>query len=213
MINISNLKVGYEGKVVAEISSLKITRGEHCLILGESGSGKTTLLYAIAGLLSPISGEIKINETNICNLSNQEKDKFRGNNIGIIFQTLHMVNALNVIDNTIFPQYSAGIKQNKQSASEILSTLGLADHLYKKPYELSQGQQQRVAIARAAINSPAIILGDEPTSALDDKSCEAVIKLLLSTAAATNSSLIIATHDSRIKKHFTKTITLGGKNE
>lgn len=210
MLNIKNLKAGYDGKAVVEIADISLAPSEHCLILGKSGSGKTTLLYAIAGVLKPMSGEIMLGDTNIAALSGAALDDFRGKNIGIIYQTLHMAAALSVLENILLAQYAAGVPQDAAKAEKLLASLGLLDYRHKKPDELSQGQQQRVAIARAAINSPKLIVGDEPTSALDDEACDAVIKLLLDTATASGASLMIATHDARIKKHFTKTITLGG---
>ena len=210
MLHVQNLKAGYDGKPVVDISALSLGTGEHCLILGKSGTGKTTLLYALAGLLSPLSGSIRVNDTEITKLSNAPLDAFRGRHIGIIYQTLHMVGALSVLENLTLVQYAAGQKQDSKRAETLLAQLGLPDCRNRKPETLSQGQQQRVAIARAAMNSPTIILGDEPTSALDDEACEAVMQLLLGVAKASNASLIVATHDARIKKYFPKTITLGG---
>ena len=210
MLTIKNLQAGYNGKPVVDVPSLALASGEHCLILGKSGSGKTTLLYAIAGLLKPLSGEIMLDEVNIATSSGATLDAFRGKHIGIIYQTLHMVSAVSVLDNILLAQYAAGLPHDAKKAEMLLAKLGLIDHRHKKPEALSQGQQQRVAIARAAINSPKLLVCDEPTSALDDESCEAVMTLLLDTAKATAASLVVATHDARIKKHFTKTITLGG---
>lgn len=210
MLTIKNLKAGYDGKAVVEIPSLSLSAGEHCLIMGKSGSGKTTLLYALAGVLKPLAGEIALDNTNINALSGAALDSFRGKHIGIIYQTLHMAAPLSVLENILLVQYAAGVPQDAAKAEKLLAQLGLLDHRHKKPEELSQGQQQRVAIARAAINNPKLILGDEPTSALDDETCEAVMKLLLDTAKTSGASLVIATHDARIKKHFAKTITLGG---
>ena len=210
MLQIQNLKAGYDGKAVVDIPSLSLKAGEHCLILGKSGSGKTTLLYAIAGLLKPLSGEISVSGTKIAGLSKPALDDFRGKNIGIIYQTLHMVPALSVLENMLLVLYSAGAEQNVSKAEKLLAKLGLLDYRHRKPGSLSQGQQQRVAIARAAMNSPKLILGDEPTSALDDEACDAVMNLLLDAAKESGASLVIATHDARIKKHFQKTIALGG---
>jgi ABC-type lipoprotein export system ATPase subunit len=210
MLNIDHLKIGYGGKVVVDIPNLALKTGEHCLILGASGSGKTTLLYAMAGLLKPLAGEIILDDTILTALSPSALDCFRGTHIGIIYQTLHMVAALSVLDNILLVQYAAGVAQDRAKAEDLLTRLGLFDYRHKKPSALSQGQQQRVAIARAAITSPKLILGDEPTSALDDAACNAVMTLLLEVANASGTSLIIATHDARIKHHFTHTITLGG---
>jgi ABC-type lipoprotein export system ATPase subunit len=209
MFNIKNLKAGYDGRALLEIPNFSLAAGEHGLILGKSGSGKTTLLYALAGLLKPISGEVTLRESSITALSGSALDSFRGKNIGIIYQTLHMVGALSVLENILLVQYAAGVPQDVPKAEKMLASLGLFDVRHQKPDTLSQGQQQRVAIARAAIGNPKLILGDEPTSALDDESCDAVMMLLLDTAKATGASLIVATHDARIKKHFSKTITLG----
>lgn len=210
MLKIANLEAGYDGKTVVAVPELTLKAGEHCLILGQSGSGKTTLLYAIAGLLTPLKGSIALGDTKISALRGAALDAFRGTHIGIIYQALHMVAAVSVLDNILLAQYAASVPQDAKKAQNLLARLGLAEHSHEKPDALSHGQQQRAAIARAAINDPQLILGDEPTSALDDTSCDAVMKLLLATADATGASLVIATHDARIKKHFTRTITLGG---
>ena len=211
MLEIHQLKAGYEDKVIVEVPQLALSTGEHCLILGDSGSGKTTLLCTLAGLLTPLGGEITVNGQNLGSLRGSALDAFRGRNIGMIYQTLHMVSALTVLENVLLAQYAAGVAQDRDKALGLLEQLGIADKKDDKPGTLSQGQQQRVAIARAAINSPRIIVGDEPTSALDDKACETVMGLLLQLAASSNASLVIATHDQRIKGHFHKQIRVGGE--
>jgi ABC-type lipoprotein export system ATPase subunit len=210
MLTLTNVNAGYQGKAVVNIPSLSVPAGEHCLLLGKSGTGKTTTLYAMAGLLKPLGGEITLGSTNMIRLQGPAADTFRGRTIGIIYQTLHMVMALTVLENLLLVQYAAGMLQDKPRAEMLLARLGLADHMHKKPHQLSQGQQQRAAIARAAMNAPTLILGDEPTSALDDDACETVMQLLLDVAAENNASLVIATHDARIKKYFTHTLTLDG---
>ena len=210
MLEINRLKAGYEDKVIVEVPHLALSTGEHCLILGDSGSGKTTLLCTLAGLLTPLEGEITVNGQNLAGLRGSALDAFRGRNIGMIYQTLHMVSALSVLENVLLTQYAAGVAQDRDKAVGLLERLGIADKINNKPETLSQGQQQRVAIARAAINSPRIIVGDEPTSALDDKACETVMGLLLQLAAFSNASLVIATHDQRIKGHFHHQIRVGG---
>jgi ABC-type lipoprotein export system ATPase subunit len=209
MIKASKLSLGYQGKPVISIDKLE-TGGEHLLILGGSGTGKTTLLYALAGLLKPISGSINIFDTEITTLSAGELDKFRGQNIGIVFQTLHMIAAISVVDNILISPFMSGKALNKANALSLLKTLNIEDLAARKPAQISQGQAQRVAIARAAVNSPKLILADEPTSALDDESTEKVIKLLFEIAAKSDAILMVASHDSRIKKYFIKTLQLGG---
>jgi len=210
MLEIDRLKAGYEDKVIVEVPWLALASGEHCLILGDSGSGKTTLLCTMAGLLTPLGGAITVNGQDIGNLHGSALDTFRGRHIGMIYQTLHMVSALTVLENVLLAQYAAGVAQDRDRALVLLEQLGIADKKDHKPATLSQGQQQRVAIARAAINSPGIIVGDEPTSALDDRSCGTVMGLLLQLAASSNASLVIATHDQRIKGYFHKEIRVGG---
>ncbi len=209
MLEIDMLKAGYDGRSIVEIEKLSLADGEHCLILGASGSGKTTLLFALAGLLKPLAGTVKVAGQDMTMLEGAVLDAFRGENMGIIYQTLHMVGALSVLENLLLVQYAAGGKQDPIRAEDLLKRLGLFDYRHQKPSEMSQGQQQRIAIARAAMNTPHIILGDEPTSALDDEACEAVMKLLLDTAETANASLIVATHDVRIKKYFQKMIHVG----
>jgi ABC-type lipoprotein export system ATPase subunit len=208
MLEINNLTAGYEDKAVVTLPKFSLATGEHCLILGASGSGKTTLLYAIAGLLEPMSGEIMLEGTSVTQLKGEARDRFRGQHIGIIYQTLHMVAALSALKNLTLAQYAAGVVQDEKKALGLLTQLGLEQHKDKKPTALSQGQQQRLSVARAAINSPVLILGDEPTSALDDAACKTTMELLLAAAKISNASLLVATHDARIKPYFKKTVTL-----
>ena len=210
MLEIRHLKAGYDGNVIVEVPQFSLATGEHCLILGTSGSGKTTLLSTLSGLLAPIDGEIELDGCNYNEMKGAAMDEFRGQHIGIIFQTLHMVSALTVEQNLLLAQYAAGLPQDRSRAVQLLEQLGIAHKKNNKPETLSQGQQQRGAIARATITGPKIIVGDEPTSALDDSSCETVMELLLRFAAVSNASLVIATHDQRVKRHFDKHITIGG---
>ena len=208
MLTLSQLKTGYDGKTIVDMPAFSLPSGEHCLILGASGSGKTTLLYTIAGLLSAQSGDIIIENTHLASLSTTARDSFRGQHIGIVFQTLHMVAALSVIDNILLAAYAAGLSQSTAKADRLLSLLGIQELRLRKSSTLSHGQQQRVAIARAAINSPKLLLCDEPTSALDDASCRAVMDMLLAIARECGASLVVATHDARIKPHFAHTLQL-----
>lgn len=210
MFEVTRLKAGHDGNAVMELPHLSLEPGEHCLVLGASGSGKTTLLCTLAGLLAPLEGEIMLNGHNFNDLHGSAMDRFRGRHIGIIYQTLHMVNALTVLENLLLARHAAGLPQDRDKAISLLEHLGIADKKNDKPETLSQGQQQRVAIARAVINDPRIIVADEPTSALDDKACDTVMELLLRLATASHASLLVATHDQRIKRHFHRQITIGG---
>jgi putative ABC transport system ATP-binding protein len=208
MLNISNLALGYNEKQVVSLAELKIDRGEHYMITGASGTGKTTLLYGIAGLIPPMRGTVTLESTNLFDLSESKRDRFRGRHIGIIFQTLHLVRSLSVIDNLMLAAYAANIPADFARAQELLYQLGIHHKQHMLPEALSQGQAQRVAIARAVLNQPALIVADEPTSSLDDANCEIVMGLILKAALDTNAALLISTHDNRVKHHFKSAIHL-----
>jgi putative ABC transport system ATP-binding protein len=135
-------------------------------------------------------------------------DRFRGRNIGLVFQQMHLLPTLNVSENLHVAQYMAGIRQDKNRVNEVLQTLDILQKQKAYPEELSVGQRQRVAIARAVVNKPKVILADEPTSSLDDINCQHVIDLLISQAEANKAVLVIATHDQRIKEGFSNQINL-----
>ena len=199
MITTSEIKFAYAGTGDLSFPALKATPEEACLILGPSGCGKTTLLHLLGGLMKPKSGSIQIQDTDITNLGGSELDRFRGKNIGIIFQQSHFVRSLNVIDNLLIAPFFGKGQVDRAKAIEILNGLGLGDKLHQSPQTLSQGEQQRLSIARVLINEPSVILADEPTSALDDENCNEVIKLLMEKARDSKAALIIVTHDGRLK--------------
>lgn len=182
--------------------------GQSLLILGQSGKGKTTLLHLLALLLKPESGSIHIGTEEVTTLSPSLLARLRANQIGIIYQRAHFVNALSVQDNLLISNYLADRKPDKQKAAGLSEQLGFSEHLSRKTFQLSQGEQQRVSIARALMNSPSVILADEPTSNLDDINCERVIRLLKEQSARIGASLIVVTHDQRLKDTFEDRITL-----
>jgi len=202
MLSLKDVTLGYGKTPVLHMGTLEIPQGGQFLISGASGSGKTTLLYAVAGILPVISGSIAINGTDITKLSETNRDHFRGKNIGIIYQTLHLVRSLSVIDNLMLAFFASGAKQDRGRALHMLHRLGIEDKKDALPEQLSQGQAQRVAIARAVLQKPPLILADEPTSSLDDKSCGKVIEIIMRTAKENGSSLLIATHDQRLTPYF-----------
>jgi len=206
MIETKSLKFSYDGKFVFEFPNIKLKNGENLLILGNSGIGKSTLLHNLAGILTPQSGSIKIFGNDISKFSEIEIDKFRGENIGIIFQRPHFVNSLTVKENLQLAKYLG--KNLEGNIKETLSSLKILDKIDKKPNDLSQGEKQRVSIAIAIINSPKLILADEPTSSLDDSNCNNVVNILKEQASKKNAQLIVITHDSRLKKHFRTSLQL-----
>lgn len=201
MISIQNVQHIYDSDTAVHLPDLDLAVGEHHLILGLSGSGKSTLLHILAGLLKPTQGRIMIDDTDIYSLSESARDTFRGNRIGIIFQQMHLIDSLPVIDNLRIARYMAGQMQNDDKIRTICEQLQISEKLHSFTDTLSQGQRQRVGIARAVMNSPTLILADEPTSSLDDKRADNVMQLLKAQAEQCNATLIISTHDSRVKSH------------
>lgn len=178
------------------------------LILGQSGTGKTTFLHLLALLLQPESGSVLINETDLTQLSPAQTAAFRAANVGIVYQKPHFVSSLSVIDNLLLANYLAGKKQANDRARQLASQLGFSEQLGKKTNQMSQGEQQRVSIARAMMNQPSVILADEPTSSLDDENANRVIALLRDQSGQIGASLIVVTHDQRLKDAFTNRVNL-----
>ena len=206
MIETKSLEFSYDNSFVFKFPNIKLKSNENLLVLGNSGIGKSTLLHNLAGILRPKSGSIKIFDQDISKLSELELDNFRGQHIGIIFQRSHFVNSLTVGENLELAQFLG--RNKKGNIQETLDSLKILDKVNKKPKELSQGERQRASIALAIINSPKLILADEPTSSLDDTNCSNVIKILKEQALKYQAQLIVITHDSRLKKHFKKSISL-----
>ena len=208
MLRTTGLQFSYDGRNELSFPNIDCKSGEHWLLLGQSGSGKTTLLHLLGGLLSPKSGRIEVANTDMSALSATQRDRFRGRSIGIIFQSAHFVRALTVEENLLLAQQLAGLKPNRPRIDELLAHLNLGHKLRAKPDRLSVGEQQRAAIARAIVNKPDIILADEPTSALDDHNCEKVVQLLEEQARAVGATLLVVTHDGRLKEKFSNQIVL-----
>ena len=207
MIKTKKLEFSYNNQEFFKFHDINLKKKENLLIIGKSGVGKTTLLHLLAGLLKSSSGSIELFGKNITSLSSDELDKFRKNNIGIVFQRPHFVNSLTVKENLQLAQYIANKKNNFRIES-VLKNLNIFDKAYNKTNSLSQGEKQRASIAMAIINFPKLILADEPSSSLDDENCTRVIKLLKKQAREFEAQLIVITHDSRLKKHFKKSIEL-----
>lgn len=208
MISLKGLSHSYKEQSIISFQDWAVAQGEHWLVLGESGSGKSTLLNILTGLLRPAAGEVIINHQNLYHLKGNEIDKFRARNIGLVFQNPHVVGSLTVLENLIITQSFAGLKEDKQRIVEVLEQLGISQKINDFPNKLSVGQLQRVAIARAVLNKPKIILADEPTSSLDDSSTDKVLDLLINQAVVEGASLIIATHDKRVKNRIENTFLI-----
>ena len=196
------------------IPELKISEGEKVLLLGESGSGKTTLLSLVSGFLSPISGDIYLNEKNINSLSARSRDQYRSDNIGIIFQQFNLLPYANVIDNVILPLYFSKVRASKiinqkETAVNLCKSLRLPDTVTDmQANNLSVGQQQRVAVARALIGNPSLVIADEPTSSLDSDAQNIFLDLMFAQIEKNNSSLLMVSHDTSLSSYFDRVIDI-----
>ncbi|MDP1672564.1 MAG: ATP-binding cassette domain-containing protein [Burkholderiales bacterium] len=211
MFELQGVSHAYDEAEVLHVDAWQAAQGEHWLLLGPSGSGKTTLLHALAGILRPAAGTVTVAGQDLGALGAQLLDRFRGQHIGIVLQRLHLIPSLDVAHNLMLAQYLAGLPQDRQRVDEVLAGLDLADKGSAKPHELSFGQAQRVAIARAVVNRPQLLLADEPTSNLDDARCLQALELLQAQATACNATLLIATHDQRIKSRVAQHYDLGAR--
>ena len=170
------------------------------MLVGPSGCGKTTLISVIAGILDHDEGECLVFQQNVRAMGQTQKTRYRGANIGFVFQAYNLIPTLSVMENVAVPLLILGKNRAEahSQAKEILVRVGLGDKLKVLPGELSGGQQQRVAIARALVHKPKLIVCDEPTSALDADTGRLVMEVLRQTALSADRSLIIVTHDNRI---------------
>ncbi len=191
-----------------DFADFSMARGEMLLLLGSSGSGKTSLLSVLAGFLRPTTGQVLVDGQDLYAMSAADRDALRGQKMGFVFQTLHLLPSLTIIDNVLLAARMAGRDADRGRAAMLLQSVGLQGKEMRKPFELSQGEQQRAAIARAVINNPDIIIADEPTSALDDDNARMIMDLLEGQALASGAALLIATHDARIRERFSRTMTL-----
>ncbi|ADY53955.1 ABC transporter related protein [Pseudopedobacter saltans DSM 12145] len=211
MITISSLAHVYPTGKKIYFEDAKFLDNENWLILGDSGSGKSTLLNIMTGLLSPTKGQVMLNETNLYQLGGK-LDKFRAKHMGIVFQKPYFIQSLNVTENLKLTQSLAGLSKNPERITEVLESLGLIDKRDAFTKELSVGQLQRLSIARAVLNNPSIIFADEPTASLDDRNTEKVLDLLINHAGRQNASLIVATHDKRVKEMISNIYFVNGGN-
>ncbi|WP_075258981.1 ABC transporter ATP-binding protein [Herbaspirillum camelliae] len=205
------------------LSSLRIGAGEHVFISGPSGSGKSTLLAAIGGIILPQRGSVEVLGQPLHAMPSRQRDRFRVDHLGFIFQQFNLLPYLSILDNVLLPcQFSAYRKQRalQQGASltaaaqALLAALDLAPALWQRPVtQLSIGQQQRVAAARALIGRPEIIVADEPTSALDSDRQQGFLDLLQQECAQSGAALVFVSHDLRLAERFDRRVALEQINE
>jgi len=201
-LSVSGVSLSYGGQPVLRDVSFTLEPRERALLLGPSGSGKSSLLNIICGLQTADSGSVTLDGSAVT-------DPVRREHMGIIFQTLRLVSALNVRKNLLLAQKLQKGATDAAKVDAALERLGIAHRASARPFELSQGEAQRAAIARAVVVSPNVLIADEPTSALDHDNTDTVAKLLIEAADEAGASLLIATHDDRLRSHFERTVTLG----
>ncbi len=208
MLATRNLEYRYDAQNHLRFPDIVCDDGEHWLLIGQSGAGKTTLLHLLGGLRSPTRGMVTVAGATLGKLSTAQLDTFRGRHIGIIFQQSHFVRSLSVEQNLLLAQKLAGLTPDRERVAELLDHLNIARKAGTLTGRLSVGERQRAAIARALINRPTVILADEPTSALDDHHCTEVINLIEREATAVGATLLVVTHDNRLKERFDRQIQL-----
>jgi putative ABC transport system ATP-binding protein len=189
---------------------LTISRGEFVGIIGKSGSGKSTLMNMITGIDRPTSGEVLVGDTAVHTLSENQIARWRGRNLGIVFQFFQLLPSLSVIDNVMLPMDFCAtypLRERRKQALRLLDLVDMAEHANKLPSALSGGQQQRVAIARSLANDPPVVIADEPTGNLDSKTADSVFKLF-EKLTAEGKTVVMVTHDSSLAKRIARTVTI-----
>ena len=200
-----------EGDSIIEILRdlhLEVAKGESVAIVGSSGSGKSTLLGLLAGLDNPTSGSVTVEGAPFSGLDEDARAAVRGQRMGFVFQSFQLLSTMTALENVMLPLQLAKRQDAKKIACETLAKVGLANRLTHYPKQLSGGEQQRVAIARAFAPQPAILFADEPTGNLDSATGERIIELIFSLNSASNSTLILVTHDSQLAQRCQRILTL-----
>ncbi len=187
---------------------LNIGAGEAVGLVGPSGSGKSTLLMVMAGLERPDAGTVAVAGEDLNRLDEDALARFRGRQVGIVFQSFHLIPTMTALENVAVPLELAGIAEAQDRAREELAAMGLADRLQHYPAELSGGEQQRVAVARALAPSPAILVADEPTCNLDEDTGKQIIELLFAGHARRGSTLVLVTHDPALAQRCARVVRL-----
>jgi lipoprotein-releasing system ATP-binding protein len=189
---------------------IQVREGEFLAIQGASGAGKSTLLHLLGGLDTPNEGDILFRQQNLAELSPKELARFRNLKVGFVFQAYHILPELDALENVCLPARMARVPPEEAEARgrDLLNRVGLGSRMDHKPYEMSGGEQQRVALARALINHPELLLADEPTGNLDSHTGQEIIQLLCSLREERQTTLIIATHDSRVAERAPRVVSL-----
>lgn len=198
----------YGAVTAVEVPEWRAAAGDAWLLAGQSGSGKSTVLHILAGLTRPTIGSVVVQGTDVGALSESARDRWRGRNVGLVPQRLHLVGVLNVRDNLSLANTLAGLPVDEARITALLEAVGVIELSQRFPSQLSQGQAQRVAIARAVVNRPKLLLADEPTANLDDAHAAQALELLRGQAIEVGATLVVASHDARVKPLLPHSFTL-----
>ena len=206
-ISLDHLVFRYPGDEfpVLQIPTWRVERNEHVFLQGASGSGKSTLLALLAGLSVPTAGGLQVLGDDIAKMSTRQRDRFRGANLGVVFQQFNLIPYLSALDNVLLAARfgSASMSDSRQRATTLLERVNLPPALHQRPASaLSIGQQQRVAIVRALINTPSLLLVDEPTSALDHANRDAFLALLFEVLSEQSCAMVFVSHDPGLGAAF-----------
>jgi putative ABC transport system ATP-binding protein len=184
--------------------SWEVRPGEAVALMGPSGCGKTTILNLLGGMDRPTSGEIWVNGENVARMSERQLENYRLRNVGFVFQFLNLIPSLSAQENLELPMLISGVpaEERRARAEKLLDTVGLKEKGFKRPEELSGGEQQRVAVCLALVNDPQLILADEPTGNLDSSNARVIAGMLIDLAKSRGKTVIMASHDPQVVQHF-----------
>nr|BFD67840.1 ABC transporter ATP-binding protein [Bdellovibrio sp. HAGR004] len=222
LITLRDLTYTYSGQITPtlHVPEFRVNKGEELFLYGPSGTGKTTLLEILAGVLRPTSGSVEILGQDLAKMSDAQRDSFRAEHMGYVFQSFNLIPYLSVQENIELPLHLSASRKARLGTVDtemviraLCGNLGIADLLEKKVTELSVGQQQRVAVARALLGKPDLILADEPTSALDADHREKFLKLMFELSELYGTTVIFVSHDRSIEKLFSRSLSLESINK
>lgn len=195
---------------VLDIRDLTLEDGRRVCLVGGSGSGKTTLLHVMAGIVTPTKGEVLYGKTDLTKLAEAERDRFRAENVGYVFQSFNLLQGLSALENVAVAGTFAGHgkREARERATKLLERVGLKHRIDARPGTMSVGEQQRVGIARALVNRPKVVLADEPTASLDDERADEVLALLEEIVTEEKATLVLVTHEQRVRDRFDDVLDL-----
>ncbi len=187
---------------VLNVENFSVDSGEQCVLLGASGGGKTTLLNIVSGITLPDAGTVTVDHIEVTRLAEVQRDRFRAQKIGFVFQTFNLLPAFSALENVLLGMSFSGKPADMPRARELLERVGLSHRLSHRPSQLSVGEQQRVAVARALANRPALLLADEPTASVDLANQQTILQLIREACSEGDVSLLLVTHSEEVASEF-----------